>query len=406
MAASRFLEVPQAPPDAILGISEAFKADNSPQKMNLGVGAYRDEEGKPVVLGAVREAERRVLEDPTENKEYLGMGGIPEFCRLSARMAFGEGSAALREGRNATIQGLSGTGCLRVGGEFLSRFYPGPKIVLIPTPSWANHRAIFERCGMQVQQYRYYKADTRGLDFEGMIEDIKAAPEGAILLLHACAHNPTGVDPTPEQWQGILDAALAKKLLVFFDSAYQGFASGDLDRDGYSIRLFCDAGLELLLAQSFAKNMGLYGERVGALTVIVGDSAAAKKVESQLKITARQMYSNPPRHGASIATRILADPQLYAQWKVELKGMADRILTMRQQLYQALQEVGAPGDWGHILRQIGMFSYTGLTKAQVENMTNKWHVYMTFDGRISMAGLSSSKCGYLAQAMKDSVENC
>lgn len=403
---SRFLDVPQAPPDAILGISEAFKADTSPDKMNLGVGAYRTEEGKPLVLGAVREAERRVLADPTENKEYLNMGGIPEFCKLAAALAFGKGSAALQEGRNATIQCLSGTGSLRVGGEFLSSFYPGPKLVLIPTPSWANHKAIFKRCGMQTQEYRYYKPETRGLDYEGMLEDIRAAPDGAVLLLHACAHNPTGVDPTPEQWKGILEVTQSKKLLPFFDSAYQGFASGDLDRDGASLRMFADTGMEMLLAQSFAKNMGLYGERVGALSVVVGDAAAAKKVESQLKITARQMYSNPPRHGASIATRILGDPALMDQWKQELKGMADRIHTMRQGLYDALQEVGAPGDWTHILKQIGMFSFTGLTRPQVENMTNKWHVYMTFDGRISMAGLSSGKCKYLAEAIKDSVENC
>lgn len=403
---SVFEAVPQAPPDAILGITEGFKACNNPNKLNLGVGAYRTEDGKPLVLSAVREAERRLLADPKQDHEYLNMGGLPDFCRLSAQLAFGEGSAVLKEGRNATVQGLSGTGSLRVGGEFLSRFYSRSKVVMIPTPTWANHRFIFEKCGLQVQQYRYFKADTRGLDYEGMVADLKTAPEGAIVILHACAHNPTGVDPTPEQWQGILDAVRSRSLLPFFDSAYQGFASGDLDRDGAAIRLFADAGLEMLLAQSYAKNMGLYGERVGALSVVSTDAAAAKRVESQLKMVARHMYSNPPKHGAAIVAIILSDPELFAQWKVELKGMADRIISMRQQLFDALQQVGCPGDWTHILKQIGMFSYTGLTKAQVENMANKWHVYMTLDGRISMAGLSGAKCGYLAEAIKDSVTTC
>ncbi|KAL4434280.1 hypothetical protein ABPG75_000721 [Micractinium tetrahymenae] len=394
-----------APADAILGVTEAFKACTNPNKLNLGVGAYRTEEGRPLVLGVVREAERRVLADPRQDKEYIGTGGTPDFCRLSTTLAFGEGSRPLQEGRCATIQGLSGTGSLRVGGKFLAHFYP-VKLVLIPSPSWANHKNIFERCGLATQTYRYYKPETRGLDYEGLIADLKDAPEGAVVILHACAHNPTGVDPTPEQWQGVLEVVQQRRLLPFFDSAYQGFASGDLDRDGAAIRLFADAGLELLLAQSYAKNMGLYGERVGALSVISSDAAVSKRVDSQLKATAFGMYLNPPKHGALLVTAILSDPELYAQWKVELKGMADRILSMRQQLFDALQEVGAPGDWSHILKQIGMFSYTGLTKAQVENMTNKWSVFMTMDGRISMAGLSGTKCKYLAEAIKDSVENC
>ncbi|GAB4816612.1 hypothetical protein N2152v2_003658 [Parachlorella kessleri] len=418
MSASIFQQVPQAPADAILGISEAFKACQNPKKINLGVGAYRTEEGKPLVLNVVRKAEQAVVNDPKEDKEYLPITGIAEFCRLSAELAFGKDSAALREGRSVTVQGLSGTGSLRVGFEFLSRFYPASKVVLVPNPSWANHKAICERSGLQVQLYRYYKPETRGLDYEGLLADLEAAPEGAILLLHACAHNPTGVDPTPQEWQGILEAVKRKKLFPFFDSAYQGFASGDLDRDGASIRLFANQGLELMLAQSYAKNMGMYGERVGALSLLTADPEAAKRSLSQLKQTIRAMYSNPPKHGAAIVAHILGDPALFEEWKasrllrwtsspvmVELKGMADRIITMRQKLYEALQEVGAPGSWDHILKQIGMFSYTGLTKAQVENMTNKWHIYMTFDGRISMAGLSAAKCKYLAEAIKDSVSN-
>ncbi|KDD77066.1 class I/II aminotransferase, partial [Helicosporidium sp. ATCC 50920] len=276
---SVFSNVPEAAPDAILGISAAFKQDKDPRALNLGVGAYRTEEGKPLVLQVVRAAERRLLEDPTLDKEYLTQAGVASFCDASAAMAFGPGSQALKEKRNATVQALSGTGALRVGGEFLSRFYPGPKLVLIPDPSWANHRAIFERCGMEVRTYRYYQAATCGLDAEGLLADLGAAPEGAVVVLHACAHNPTGVDPTPAQWRQILEVVQARRLLPFFDSAYQGFASGCLDRDAAALRLFADAGVELLLAQSYAKNMGLYGERVGALTLLSHDAAVARRVE-------------------------------------------------------------------------------------------------------------------------------
>lgn len=373
----------------------------------MGVGAYRTEEGKPLVLTAVKEAERRILSE-NQDKEYLGIGGIPEFCDASASMAFGVDSAVVKEKRNATVQCLSGTGSLRVGAEFLSRFYVSsstPGTVLLPTPTWPNHKNVFERAGISVQQYRYYKPETRALDYEGLIEDVKAAPEGSILLLHACAHNPTGVDPTPEQWNGILEVATSKKLLPFFDSAYQGFASGDLEKDAYSIRLFADAGIDMLLAQSYAKNMGLYGERVGALTVVTSETSATGKVMSQLKSTIRAMYSNPPKHGASIAMTILRDPQLYSQWREELKGMAGRIMLMRNELRSELERVGAPGTWNHITDQIGMFSFTGLTRPQVEMLTSKWHVYMTMDGRISMAGLSKAKCSYLAEGINDVMRN-
>ncbi|KAL3149705.1 hypothetical protein ABBQ38_013535 [Trebouxia sp. C0009 RCD-2024] len=396
--------VPQAPPDAILGITEAFKADNDSKKLNLGVGAYRTEEGKPLVLPSVKKAEQKVVNDPNANKEYLGIAGNPDFCKLSAKLAFGANSRALKEGRAATVQSLSGTGSLRVGAQFLALHYP-LKLIYIPSPTWANHNKIFPLAGIQIRNYRYYKPSTRGLDYEGMCEDLSSAPQGSVVLLHACAHNPTGVDPTPDEWQGILKVVQQRHLLPFFDSAYQGFASGDLEKDATAVRMFTDAGVELLLSQSYAKNMGLYGERIGSLTVITSDPSTTKKVDSQLKAVIRPMYSNPPRHGAAIVTAILSDPELYSQWKVELKGMADRIITMREKLHAALKEVGAPGSWDHIISQIGMFSYTGLTKAQVQHMTKKYHIYMTMDGRISMAGLSGSSCKYLAEAMKDAVEN-
>eukprot|EP00891_Asterochloris_glomerata_P004767 jgi/Astpho2/4767/Aster-00315 len=409
-------DVPQAPPDAILGITEAFKKDTSPQKLNLG-------EGKPLVLDVVKKAEQRIINDPQQNKEYLGIAGEPAFAKLSARLAFGDDSLVLKEGRNATMQCLSGTGSLRVGAEFLKLHYP-VHLVYIPNPTWANHLKIFPLAGIQVRRYRYFSPKTVGLDYkgspnliiwmanliiwmavQGMLEDLGQAPRGSIILLHACAHNPTGVDPTPEQWQGILKVVRERRLLPFLDSAYQGFASGDLDRDAQSIRMFADAGVEMLLAQSYAKNMGLYGERVGALSVVTSDPKVARKVESQLKSVIRPMYSNPPKHGSAIVTTILSDKELFSQWKVELKAMADRIITMRTKLHDSLREINAPGSWKHIEDQIGMFAYTGLTKEQVQLLTDKYHIYMTFDGRISMAGLSAKTCPYLAKAMKDAVEN-
>jgi aspartate aminotransferase len=388
-----------------LSITEAYKADPSPNKLNLGVGAYRTEEGKPLVLNVVRKAEAKLVSNDARDKEYLPISGNPQFARLSRDLAFGVDCAATRENRIVTVQALSGTGSLRIGAEFLSSHYPGPHVVYLPDPTWGNHTQIFTKGGHQLRKYRYYKPSTRGYDYEGMLADLSSAEEGAIVLLHACAHNPTGVDPSREQWQGILDVVKRRRLLPFFDSAYQGFASGDLDTDAYSLRLFTNAGLELLLAQSFAKNMGLYGERAGALSVVTASAPVAKRVESQLKAVIRPLYSSPPMHGAAIAATVLGDPALFAEWRRELASMADRIKDMRKGLHSALNQLDVPGNWDHIIQQIGMFSYTGLTKPQCEVLTRKWHVYLTMDGRISMAGLSASKTRYLAEAIKDAVQN-
>eukprot|EP01025_Chloroclados_australasicus_P012952 TRINITY_DN16198_c1_g1_i1.p1 TRINITY_DN16198_c1_g1~~TRINITY_DN16198_c1_g1_i1.p1 ORF type:complete len:461 (+),score=65.19 TRINITY_DN16198_c1_g1_i1:153-1535(+) len=393
--------VEMAPPDPILGLNEAFKADPSPNKLNLGVGAYRDDAGKPYVLNAVRKAEMRNTTNPAAEKEYLPISGLAEYCKLAAKLAFGD-AAALAEGRVVTAQTLSGTGSLRVGAELLYKFYPN-KTIYVCKPTWGNHNKIFPAGGLNVKQYRYYDPSTRGLDFDGMIKDLNSAEDGAIVLLHACAHNPTGVDPTQEQWKSVLEVCKRKRFLCFFDSAYQGFASGDLDKDAFSLRLFLNAGVPMLLAQSFAKNMGLYGERAGALHAVCASPDEAKRVMSQIKGVIRPMYSSPPRHGAAIALAILKDPALYAEWCEELKIMADRINDMRVELYNSLQAKGVPGDWNHILKQIGMFSYTGLNKQQVENLIKNWHVYLTADGRISMAGLNKRKCQYLAEAIADSV---
>lgn len=399
---SKFEKLEQAPEDPILGVTVAYNKDPSLVKLNLGVGAYRTEEGKPLVLNVVREAEELLIRDRSRFKEYLPIAGLVEFNKLSAKLILGIDSPAIQEKRVTTVQCLSGTGSLRVGAEFLARHY-SQRIIYIPSPTWGNHPKIFNLGGLTVKTYRYYDPSTRGLDYQGMLEDLSAAPSGAIVLLHACAHNPTGVDPTREQWQGIRQLIRQNDLLPFFDSAYQGFASGSLDTDAYSVRLFVADGGECLIAQSFAKNMGLYGERVGALSIICRSENVAKRVESQLKLVIRPMYSSPPIHGASIVATILGDRNLYYNWTEELKQMADRIISMRHQLYDALKARGTPGDWSHIIKQIGMFTFTGLNKEQVNFMTAEYHIYMTFDGRISMAGLSSRTVPHLADAINAAV---
>ncbi|KAL8149228.1 hypothetical protein AgCh_006295 [Apium graveolens] len=336
---SVFANVLRAPEDPILGVTVAYSKDQSPNKLNLGVGAYRTEEGKPLVLNVVKRAELMLVDDQSRVKEYLPIVGLADFNKLSAKLIFGADSPAIQENRVATVQCLSGTGSLRVGGEFLARHYH-ERTVYIPQPTWGNHPKIFTLAGLSVKTYRYYNPETRGLDFEGMLEDLGSAPSGAIVLLHACAHNPTGVDPTIEQWEQIRQLMRSKSLLPFFDSAYQGFASGSLDADAQSVRIFVADGGECLAAQSYAKNMGLYGERVGALSIVCKTADAASKVESQLKLVIRPMYSSPPLHGASIVAAILKDSDLYNEWTLELKAMADRIICMRKELFDALQAKG------------------------------------------------------------------
>ncbi|KAI1453156.1 aspartate aminotransferase [Annulohypoxylon moriforme] len=395
-AGSTWANVPQGPPDAILGVTEAFKADSFEKKINLGVGAYRDDQGKPYVLPSVRAAEDKVIAKRL-NKEYLGITGLPEFTKAAAELAYGKGSSALE--RLVITQSISGTGALRIGGAFLSRFFPGAKAIYIPTPSWANHKAVFSDSGLKVEQYRYYDKNTIGLDFEGMLADIKAAPKGSLFLFHACAHNPTGVDPTPEQWKEISDVVKAQGHYAFFDMAYQGFASGNTDKDAFAVRYFVEQGHDIALAQSFAKNMGLYGERVGAFSIVASTPEEKKRVESQVKILVRPLYSNPPLHGARIASEILNDPALNQQWLGEVKGMADRIITMRALLKENLEKLGSSHDWSHITSQIGMFAYTGLDAAAMEKLAKEHSVYATKDGRISVAGITSGNVGRLAEAI-------
>ena len=397
-AQSTWSQVPQGPPDAILGITEAFKKDSNDKKINLGVGAYRDDKGKPYVLPSVKTAEQKIVQQNLD-KEYAGITGVPDFTKAAALLAYGADSAPLKENRIAITQTISGTGALRIGAEFLNRFYPGAKTIYIPTPSWANHKAVFSDSGIKVEQYRYYNKDTIGLDFEGMVEDIKKMPNGSLVLLHACAHNPTGVDPTEQQWKAISDAVKEGGHFPFFDMAYQGFASGDTDKDAFALRYFLQQGHQPCLAQSFAKNMGLYGERVGAFSIVTASAEEKAKVDSQVKILVRPLYSNPPVHGARIASTILNDPALNQQWLGEVKGMADRIIKMRALLKENLTKLGSKHNWDHITDQIGMFAYTGLKPEQMTKLAEEHSVYATKDGRISVAGITSDNVGRLAEAI-------
>ncbi|RSH87086.1 aspartate transaminase aat1 [Saitozyma podzolica] len=402
-AVSAWAKVPAGPPDPILGVTEKFKADKSPKKINLGVGAYRDGNGKPYVLPTVLKAEEIVFNAKLD-KEYLPITGLASFTKLAAELAYGKDSKPLVEDRLAITQSISGTGALRIGTAFLARFYPGAKAIYLPAPTWGNHIPIAKDSGLEVKQYKYFNKETVGLDFEGMKADIKAAPEGSIIMLHACAHNPTGIDPTEAQWKELSEIVKEKKHFPFFDMAYQGFASGDILKDAFAVRYFVEQGHQLLLSQSFAKNMGLYGERVGAVSFVCADKEEKARVDSQLKIIVRPLYSNPPVHGARLVSTILSSPELYDEWLVEVKGMADRIIAMRSKLYDTLVRLDTPGEWGHIKSQIGMFSYTGLKPEQVDALAEKAHVYLTRDGRISMAGLNDSNVEYFAESVSKAVK--
>ncbi|CAO3658484.1 unnamed protein product [Umbelopsis vinacea] len=396
---STWSAVPQGPPDAILGVSDAFKKDTDSRKMNLGVGAYRDDNGKPFVLSSVRKAEKIIHENGLD-KEYAGITGLPDFTKAAGELAYGDDSSPIKENRLAITQSISGTGALRIGAAFLSRFYPHAKKVYVPNPTWGNHIPIFGDSGMQVEKYRYFDKSSNGLDINGMLDDLKNAPKNSVVLLHACAHNPTGVDPTKEQWDEIAQVVKDRDHFSFFDMAYQGFATGDCTRDAYALRKFVSGNHPIVLSQSFAKNMGLYGERVGAFSVVCEDAAEKARVDSQIKILIRPMYSNPPINGARLVSTVLNTPELKEEWLGEVKFMADRIITMRNKLRGHLEnDFGSKQSWNHITEQIGMFCYTGLSPEQVDKLRDDWHIYLTRDGRISIAGISSHNVKYLAEAI-------
>ncbi|KAJ8917470.1 hypothetical protein NQ315_005517 [Exocentrus adspersus] len=397
-ASSWWSGVQMGPPDAILGVTEAFRRDTNPNKINLGVGAYRDDNGKPYVLSVVRKAEDKIKAKNLD-KEYAPISGVAEFCKRSIELALGEGSDVTSNGLNATVQSISGTGSLRVGAAFLNGFFPGNKTVYLPAPSWGNHTPLFKHSGLDVKAYRYYDPKTCGLDFSGAVEDISKIPEKSIILLHACAHNPTGVDPTREQWAELSALIKKRNLFPYFDMAYQGFATGNVDNDAYAVRLFIKEGHRIALAQSYAKNMGLYGERTGAFSLVASSKEEADRCMSQIKILIRALYSNPPINGARIASEILGDPELRSEWLKEVKGMADRIISVRTKLRDNLKKEGSTRNWDHITNQIGMFCFTGMKAPEVEKIIKEHSVYLTKDGRISMAGVTSKNVDYLARAI-------
>lgn len=395
--ASFWSGVEMGPPDAILGITEAAKRDSNPKKINLGVGAYRDDDGKPHILPSVRKAEKMIF-DRNMDHEYSTISGSGDFCRLSILLALGCNKLVDQQ-LNATVQGVSGTGSLRIGGVFLAKHFPGCKDIYLPSPTWANHNPLFKESGLCLKTYRYYDPTTLGFDFKGALDDISKIPEESIILLHACAHNPTGVDPKPQQWAELSTLIKKRRLFPFFDMAYQGFASGDVNVDAFAVRHFIDDGHKIALAQSYAKNMGLYGERIGAFSILASNKDEAARVLSQLKIIIRPMYSNPPIHGARLVTEILGNPTLKEEWLCDVKKMADRIISVRTSLRDNLKKLGSSKNWQHITDQIGMFCFTGLTAPQVERITKEYSVYLPKDGRISMAGVTSKNVEYLAEAI-------
>lgn len=391
-----FGKVSLGPPDPILGLSVAFNADKHPSKVNLGVGVYRGDDNKPFVLECVKRVSDKAM---SGNLEYAPITGVPTFVERAQVLAFAD-APAVQEKRIASSQSLSGTGALRVAADFLSRFAPSKKI-LVPNPTWGNHLNIFRDAGLDVGRYAYYDAPRNALDFGGLLKDLNAASENTIVLLHACAHNPTGIDPTVEEWKEIVDTIRRKRLFPFVDMAYQGFASGDLDRDAFATRLIAKELPNMALAQSFAKNFGLYGTRVGGVHFVCQDASETERVLSQLKILIRPMYSNPPITGARVIDAVLSDAELTAQWKSELKGMADRMNGIRRRLVQELASVGSQRDWNHITSQIGMMAFTGLNKDQVTRLKEEFHVYMTDDGRAAISGLNTGNVQYVAKAFHE-----
>ncbi len=385
-----------APRDPILGLTEAFNADPRPNKVNLGVGVYTDDEGKIPLLRAVRAAEASLVKSAAP-RGYLPIEGIAAYDTAVQRLLFDPGSPTLASGRLVTVQALGGTGALRVGADFLKRINPDAQ-VLISDPSWENHRALFEAAGFRVGSYPYYDAATGGLDFGGMAAALRAALANTIVVLHACCHNPTGIDLSLDQWRRVVEIARDRQLVPFLDLAYQGFAES-VDGDAAVVRLFADSGLPVFIASSFSKSFSLYGERIGALTVVTSSKDEAARVLSQLKRVIRASYSTPPTHGASIVATVLNDPQLRAQWEQELGEMRDRIKRMRGALVEGLTARGVARDMSFMLRQRGMFSYSGLAAAQVERLRGEFGIYAVSTGRICVAALNTRNIGSVCDAI-------
>ena len=398
--ASHLAGVELAPRDPILGLTEQFNLDPNPVKVNLGVGVYCDESGKLPLLQCVRAAEAAMMQAP-KARGYLPIDGIAAYDQAVQGLVFGTQTDALREGRIATVQTLGGTGALKVGADFLRRLQPAsrpPARVFISDPSWENHRALFEGAGFVVESYAYYDATRRDLNLPGMLAALHAAPEGSIVVLHACCHNPTGCDLDPAQWRDVIAALKGRGLLPFLDMAYQGFGDG-IAQDGAVATMFMAAGLEFFVSTSFSKSFSLYGERVGALSVVCDSKDAADRVLSQLKRVIRSNYSNPPTHGAQIVVTVLTTPALRVQWEGELGAMRQRIREMRKLLRAKLEAKGVAQDVGYITRQKGMFSYSGLNQAQMQRLRTEFGVYGLDSGRICVAALNHANLDRVVDAI-------
>ncbi len=396
MATSPFSAVPMAARDPILGLNEAFAADARPNKVNLGVGVYCDDTGKIPLLAAIRQAEAQMTAAGAA-RGYLPIDGIAQYNKAVQSMLFGPASPLVTEQRVATVQALGGTGALKVGADLLKRFVPDAKVV-ISDPSWENHRALFESAGFVVDTYPYYDPESHGVRFDAMLATLKALPARTIVVLHACCHNPTGVDLTDGQWERVVEACKSADLVPFLDIAYQGFGDG-IDADASAVRRFAHAGIDFLVSSSFSKSFSLYGERVGALSFVAQDKDEAARVLSQLKRVVRTNYSNPPIHGGSMVAAVLSSPELRAMWEQELAGMRDRIRAMRTGLVERLAARGVKRDFGFVAKQRGMFSYSGLTSAQVDRLRDEYGIYAVSTGRICLAALNSRNIDAVADAI-------
>lgn len=396
MNTSLLSTVEMAPRDPILGITEAFNADTNPHKVNLGVGVYCDDNGKVPVLECVRRAEQTLAASPLP-KNYLPIDGMPAYDRAIQHLLFGADNAAVIQNRIVTVQTLGGTGGLKVGADLLRRIDPGAE-VWISDPSWENHRALFEYAGFKVNAYPYYDAASHGVNFDGMVGTLQKLPAGAIVVLHACCHNPTGVDLSPAQWERVIEIVNSRGLMPLLDFAYQGFAEG-LDADAAAVRRFTAACPAVFVSSSFSKSLSLYGERVGALSIVTGNADEAARALSQVKRVIRTNYSNPPTHGSQAATMVLTTPELRAMWESELGQIRDRIKVMRRELVAKVRAIRADFDFSFVVQQRGMFSYSGLSKEQVQRLRQEFSIYAVDSGRICVAALNSKNLDYVAKAV-------
>lgn len=392
-----FEHLSRAPADPILGLNEAFKADPRSDKINLGVGVYKDEQGQTPILSCVKQAEARLLEFQ-ETKGYLGIDGLPAFCNQVRSLLFGDGHKVIAENRSLTAQAPGGTGALRIAADFIAANL-GNKKIWISNPSWANHKQIFQTAGLPVDTYPYYDADSKCLDFDAMLAQLDQLSSDDIVILHGCCHNPSGIDPTAEQWQALAASAKAKGWLPLFDFAYQGFGK-DVDTDAFGLRHFAEQVNELLVANSFSKNFGLYNERIGGLTLVATTPESTEQAFSQVKRMIRANYSNPPAHGGEVVATILGDAELRALWLDELQAMRERIKAMRKALVEGLAQAEATGDYSFIEQQNGMFSFSGLSPEQVERLKNEFGIYAVGSGRINVAGITQANLSALVQAIK------